>query len=210
MATQLVAEVPCLLRHFPLANTLHIHTGYNFWEEYILRFLKTPPFKNLKFEHTLQDRPDYDNLSFPLLCAGELEIIRRCQRDSKVCGRANLLRRCAYIAYSHSEEASKAVYQAVLQSIETGDKRWSSNFNYVEQSVLSGYPARARPSKAAQGTPGKSTTPYAALGGPQPKSPKGLQKQYSFASHSRWASVRRLGRYIEGLLRARMGIQSRR
>ncbi len=25
-----------------------LQTGYNFWEEYILRFLKTPPFKNLK------------------------------------------------------------------------------------------------------------------------------------------------------------------
>ncbi len=23
------------------------HTGYNFWEEYLLRFFKTPPFKNL-------------------------------------------------------------------------------------------------------------------------------------------------------------------
>ncbi len=119
----------------------------------------------LKFEHTLQDRPDYDSLSFPLLCAGELEIIRRCERDSEVCGRANLLRRCAYIAYSHSEEASKAVYHAVLQSIETGDKRWSSNFNYVEQSVLSGYPARARSSKATQGKSGTATTPYTALGG---------------------------------------------
>ncbi len=25
-----------------------LHTGYNFWKEFILRFLKTPPFKNLK------------------------------------------------------------------------------------------------------------------------------------------------------------------
>ncbi len=25
-----------------------VHTGHNFWKEYILRFLKTPPFKNLK------------------------------------------------------------------------------------------------------------------------------------------------------------------
>ncbi len=76
MAIRLVGEVPCLLRHFLLANTLHIvpyksrllineyfrnilglraslshvalDTGYNFWKEYILRFFKTPPFKNLK------------------------------------------------------------------------------------------------------------------------------------------------------------------
>ncbi len=26
-----------------------LHTGHNFWKEYILRFLKTPPFKNLKW-----------------------------------------------------------------------------------------------------------------------------------------------------------------
>ena len=26
-----------------------LHTGYDFWKEYILRFLKTPPFKNLKW-----------------------------------------------------------------------------------------------------------------------------------------------------------------
>ncbi len=25
-----------------------LHNGHNFWKEYILRFLKTPPFKNLK------------------------------------------------------------------------------------------------------------------------------------------------------------------
>ncbi len=57
MAIRLVAEAPCLLRHFPLASTLHIvpslshvalYTGNNFLKEYILRFLKLAPFKNLK------------------------------------------------------------------------------------------------------------------------------------------------------------------
>ena len=32
----------CSLSHVAL------HTGYTFWEEYLLRFFKTPPFKNLK------------------------------------------------------------------------------------------------------------------------------------------------------------------
>ena len=62
MAIRLVAEELCLLGHFPLASTLHIvpslshvalHTGHNFWKEYILRFLKTPPFKNLKYVQTV-------------------------------------------------------------------------------------------------------------------------------------------------------------
>ena len=41
MATLLVAEVPCLLRHFPFRPK-------GIWKEYILTFFKTPPFKNLK------------------------------------------------------------------------------------------------------------------------------------------------------------------
>ena len=29
-------------------DSVALHTGHNFWKEYLLRFLKTPPFKNLK------------------------------------------------------------------------------------------------------------------------------------------------------------------
>ncbi len=37
------------LDHSSLSHVV-LHTGYNFWEELILRFLKTPPFKNLKLD----------------------------------------------------------------------------------------------------------------------------------------------------------------
>ncbi len=69
MAIRLVDEVPCLLgpknprkkiisqlisEYFQnflglRASLSHValDPGYNFWKEYILRFLKTPPFKNL-------------------------------------------------------------------------------------------------------------------------------------------------------------------
>ncbi len=32
----------------PSLGHVALHTGHNLWKEYILRFLKTPPFKNLK------------------------------------------------------------------------------------------------------------------------------------------------------------------
>ena len=52
MVICLVVKVPCLLRHFPFAITLHIYhtrslteTGHQtIGKEYVLRFLKTSPF----------------------------------------------------------------------------------------------------------------------------------------------------------------------
>ncbi len=64
MVIQLLDEVLSVLRHFPLASTLYIlpyksykltkPSPFPFWKEYILRFLKTPPFKNLKNKLGLQ------------------------------------------------------------------------------------------------------------------------------------------------------------
>ncbi len=48
MAIRLVDEVPCLLGPSHVA----LDPEYNFWKEYILRFLKTPPFKNLNLART--------------------------------------------------------------------------------------------------------------------------------------------------------------
>ena len=40
----------CTIQITLRASLSHVaqHTGHNFWKEYILSFLKTPPFKNLK------------------------------------------------------------------------------------------------------------------------------------------------------------------
>ena len=56
----------CTIQRASLSHVA-LHTGHNFWREYILRFLKTPPFRNLNLEGHLYQLERYMFMIFGMV-----------------------------------------------------------------------------------------------------------------------------------------------
>ena len=91
--------------------------------------------KTVKFPHELLDDrhvknsdKSFDRLSFPLFCAGELELIRRGGiQDVEKDARIDILMTLCYHSTYLSPDELKSQYRATLQRIERGAAKWGND-----------------------------------------------------------------------------------
>jgi hypothetical protein len=104
-----------------------------------VKFAQRYPHSQLRYEYVDQN-VSFNDLSFNLFIAGELEIISDSETKSKERkGRMELLKRLVYLSVSYSFFILKAYYAAVLREIELGKKSWLDDFQFIEMAILSKY-----------------------------------------------------------------------
>lgn len=114
----------------------------------ILESSKNTVKRRLKFPHVAlmpqflrgKTSLSFQELTFPLFVAGELEIIMgridSSKKSEEMVPRLKLLRRLAYRADNMDFKIVKNVYEAVLRNIEKGKATWDSDFQAIETQVL--------------------------------------------------------------------------
>ena len=100
-----------------------------------VRFPQRWPHANLQFEY-VNKNVAFQDLSFALLVAGELEIISDSKSEERK-GRTALLRKIAYYTGTYSTEGLKNFYSACVRQVEKGEKTWADDFSNLEQPILS-------------------------------------------------------------------------
>lgn len=101
-----------------------------------VKFPQEWPHAHLQYEH-VNKQIKFQELSFRLLIAGELEILSAEDLSTEERqGRLKLLKKIVYYSGSYEFEGLKAYYAAWLRDIELGLKKWSDDPHEIESAIL--------------------------------------------------------------------------
>ncbi|XP_053372608.1 uncharacterized G-patch domain protein DDB_G0278987-like isoform X2 [Mercenaria mercenaria] len=105
------------------------------------------PQAHLRFDF-VSHNIEFNNLEINLFVAGEIEIISSSKTSkTEKQGRLELLKRLMYLNSVYDFSVIRTLYAAVLREVELGHKKWDSDFQYVENAVLSRYKAKVKSSE---------------------------------------------------------------
>ena len=78
----------------------------------------------------------FEELTFELFVGGETRIILNSRNPEERYGRLRILEQCAYwVDKSRDWQQVRGIYTAILESIEVGDARWTSDFSHYDSLI---------------------------------------------------------------------------
>ena len=131
--------------------TTRIDKVLNFKSSDCVKNKQKYPHSELRFEF-VNESIEFNDLDINLLVAGELEIITGTSSKTERNGRLEFLKRLMYLASYYEFSIIRNLYAAVLREVELGHKTWNSDFQYMENTILT----RQKPKKQANASGAKN------------------------------------------------------